>query len=141
MHSGAWLPPHPVRPHHTANVTTVPQNGGTLTHSSEGTCPETGVQCESSLAPELPHHPACWVGATAWHLDEALQGPACVADAPLPVLTAGPPGHGFELGGAVPVLSLLDASTPASWNNSRALSSCLLPRSARGLWDLAHSHH
>lgn len=65
-------------------------------------------------------------GARGVHLDEALQRPARVADAPLPVLAAGSPGHGFELCGAVPVLALLDASAPASWNH-RTAGSRLLP--------------
>ena len=48
------------------------------------------------------------------YLDEALQGPPCIADAPFPVFAAGPSCHGFKLGGAVPVLPLLDTATPAS---------------------------
>lgn len=47
-------------------------------------------------------------------MDKALQGPPGVADAPLPVLAAGSPRHGFELRGAVPVVPLLNAPATAS---------------------------
>lgn len=50
------------------------------------------------------------------YLDQALQRPARVPDAPLPVLAAGSPRHGLELRGAVPVVPLLNAPAPASWS-------------------------
>lgn len=50
------------------------------------------------------------------YLDEALQGSACIADASLPVLTAGSSCHSFKLSWAVPIFSLLDTPTPPTWN-------------------------
>lgn len=55
------------------------------------------------------------------YLDQALQRPARVPDAPLPVLAAGSPRHGLELRGAVPVVPLLNAPAPASWSDTAAI--------------------
>lgn len=83
-------------------------------------CPAQG-QAARQRGEGLAQHGGPRAGRPRGHLDQALQRPPGVADAPLPVLAAGSPRHGFELRGAVPVVPLLNAPAPASWSDRAAV--------------------